>query len=276
MEYDICHMNIACSSMLYMYFLLLLLFQQSIIWIFYVCSSFSSSNVTKTAFFCLEYTLTHIKKTNEKNLVIVLILSRFVIEQIMSSDPTPPDYNADNDDSKDDEMFTSAISPSTATVPLDDDDEDDVNDTPAPFGLTSNQSVVSEGPTSSFGSTIYDSHVEKKDNNDSDDEDPFGAKKPSDRSSVPTTPSAPVPSNSPTPSPSTPSQLYPSTFAPSTPSSPQPSGFDTQVSSSSPDYKADYGQTEGESATPRQRINDDDIEITVSDPTKIGDVSFYS
>lgn len=266
MEYDICHMNIACSSMLYMYFLLLLffLFQQSIIWIFYVRSSFSSSNVTKTAWNI------HTQKNNEKNLVIVLILSRFVCEQIMSSDPTPPDYNAADDDPKEDEeMFTSAISPSTANVPLDDDDDDDVNDRTVPFGVSSNKSAGTEGPSSSFGSMRNDQHelsVEKKDDDPSDDEDPFGEKKSNVRSSVPTTPIAPVKSASPEPAPYTPSQLYPN--VPSSPS-PRTSGFDSQPSTPSQDYKADYG------ATARQRSNDNDIEITVSDPTKIGDVSCH-
>ena len=121
----------------------------------------------------------------------MLILSRSTISQSMASDqpPPPPDYRGDEDESKNDEsMYASTLPTGGANIPLDDDDDDD-DKNENPFGLTTNQSITPSSPKPSFEFSRNDPNDDKKDKDDTDeDDDPFGVKKPTDRSSVPTTP----------------------------------------------------------------------------------------
>lgn len=180
----------------------------------------------------------------------------------------PPTFGSD-DDNNDNEtsMYASAISPGTVDVSLSGaDDEDDEN----PFGLPppSSRPKTSTNTTNTVeSSTLYpaDSAADKT-TNDDDDDDVFGVNKQNTTSSTLSVPPQ-VPIAVPNPQPSSPIKQEAPVYENLNTSSPQTTTttYNSQTSSSS--------ATANKPSTPK-RSPDDTIEITVSDPTKVGDVSF--
>jgi hypothetical protein len=170
----------------------------------------------------------------------------------------PPNFGDDDENTTDNSMFVSAISPGTVDISLsgaDDDDDDDES----PFGAAPVRQKTPTNTTNTVESTV----------DDDDDEDPFGTKKSSNN----------TPSSS-----SVPAQVVPEPQSPSgkkqeshlySPDSPRPTTtFDSQISSSTPNSKSNSGEATTTTSKPVQkRSSEDTIEITVSDPAKVGEVS---
>jgi len=168
----------------------------------------------------------------------------------------PPSFGDDDENTADDSMFVSAVSPGTVDISLSGADDDDEEE--SPFGAPPVRQKTPTNTTNTVQSTV----------DDDDDEDPFGTKTTSNN-----TPSSPVPAQvvpepqSPTPKKQE-SHLY-------SPDSPGPTTtLASQISSSTPISKSNSGEAAATASKPVQkRSSEDTIEITVSDPTKVGDVS---
>jgi sorting nexin-1/2 len=187
----------------------------------------------------------------------------------------PPDFEAD-DPKNDDPMFVSAMSPGTVEISLDGGDDDEEEN---PF-VTPTPASIPKTPTSAVPSYVDD--VEKtffqqddaKVPVDEDDDDPFGEKKTSSKP-PPSPASSPVPKATPEPQPSTPvkqqSQFYTGDLNAAPPSPSRPSTYESQSSSSTSVSKADSTEKVVTTKPVQKRSSEDVIEITVSDPTKVGD-----
>ena len=163
----------------------------------------------------------------------------------------PPNFGDDDENA----MYTSALSPEPVDISLSGADDDDEEE--SPFG---SPPVRQKTPTNTTNT------VEANVNNDDDDEDPFGMKKASNNAPSLSVP-AQVPIAVPEPQSPTPkkqeSNLYPTDLNTGS------SSLDSELSSSTPVSKSETVTTK----PVQKRSSDDTIEITVSDPTKVGDVS---
>jgi hypothetical protein len=193
----------------------------------------------------------------------------------------PPEFGFDDDNNKnDDSLFVSVLSPTTVDVSLSGGEDEDDN----PFGQPA-PPAREKTPTNT--TNTVESSVDNEKNLvqqeksmidvDEDDEDVFGVK--TDSNNAPVLAAAPqVPVTVPEPPPPTPvKQESPSFSVASNTSSPSPvqskPTFDKQVSSSTPVSKTVLSETVTTSKSVQKRSNINDIEITVSDPSKVGDVS---
>ena len=174
--------------------------------------------------------------------------------------PPIDDLNGDDNETS---MYASAISPGTVNVSLDDDDDDE-----DPFGertSTSTRQKTLTNTTNTVETTADDENkLFKADTSavkvDEDDDDLFQKKNTSSSLTIPTQ----VPIAKPA---TQASQLYPTDLnTSSSPSATYDSGFS----------KDDSNETSTISKPPiHKRSNEHTIEITVSDPAKVGDVSFF-
>ncbi|CAF0998187.1 unnamed protein product [Adineta ricciae] len=194
---------------------------------------------------------------------------------------TPPDFEVDDSSKADDTLFVSAISPTTVDIPLSggEDDDDDEN----PFG----EAPPAREKTATNTTNSVEVPVENERNlpepeksivDINDDEDIFGANTPV--ATATTSSSTPVPKSelATGPAPSTPVKQESSLFSvdtssssPKTPVVKSTPSFDSQISSSTSTTKNVLSGTVTASHTVEKRGKDNDIEITVSDPTKVGD-----
>ncbi len=189
----------------------------------------------------------------------------------------PPDFEAD-DPKNDDPMFVSAMLPGTVEISLDGGDDDEEEN---PF-VTPTPASIPKTPTSAVPSYVDDAEKtffqqdDAKVPVDEDDDDPFGEKKTSSKP-PPSPASSPVPKATPEPQPSTPvkqqSQFYTGDLNAAPPSPSRPSTYESQSSSSTSVSKADSTEKVVTTKPVQKRSSEDVIEITVSDPTKVGDVS---
>jgi len=166
----------------------------------------------------------------------------------------PPSFGDDDENTTDDSMFVSAVSPGTVDISLSGADDDDEEE--SPFGAPSVRQKTTTNTTNTVESTV-----------DDDDDDPFGTKQTSNNTQSSSVPAQVVPEpQSPTPKKQE-SHLY-------SPDSPQPTTttLDSQISSSTPTSKSNAGEATT-SKPVQKRSSEDTIEITVSDPAKVGDVS---
>jgi hypothetical protein len=189
----------------------------------------------------------------------------------------PPDFEPD-DTKNDDPMFVSAVLPGTVEISLDGGDDDEEEN---PF-VTPALASIPKTPTSAVPSYVDDAEktfFQQDDSTvplDEDDDDPFGEKKTSSKP-PPSPASSPVPKATPEPQPSTPvkqqSQFYTGDLNAAPPSPSRPSTYESQSSSSTSVSKADSTEKVVTTKPVQKRSSEDVIEITVSDPTKVGDVS---
>jgi hypothetical protein len=165
---------------------------------------------------------------------------------------SPPDFG-DEDSKDDDQMFKSATLPVTDDIPLSGEDDDDEN----PFG---EPAVQKKTPTNTI--------------------------EPSTNNSTPLTVPPVTPIAVPEPQPPTPvkqdTKLFPSDSGinatqintSATEPARSTTSFESQLSASKPISSETAGiTTNGKSA--QKRSDDHNIEITVSDPTKVGEVCIY-
>jgi len=183
----------------------------------------------------------------------------------MATDDQPPsEFGVDDDESKEnDTMFVSAISPGTVDISLSGDEEDD-----NPFGdePPTTRKKTPTNTTNTVESSASDENNLFQANSasvkvDDNDDDLFGTNK----STAPATvspPSSPKPQDN---------QSYSADLNASSGSSSQPTTFDSQVSSSTP---VSTNEAAASASKPvKKRSDDDEIEIAVSDPTKVGEVN---
>ncbi|CAF2807375.1 unnamed protein product [Rotaria sp. Silwood2] len=198
----------------------------------------------------------------------------------------PPDFGHDDDDNtnnantkNDDVMFVSAMSPATVDVSLSGGEDDDEN----PFGPSTTREKTLTNTTNTVESYVdNEKTLFQKDKTtvevDEDDKDLFEAADTNFNQSVPVSPQVPivVSESQPSTPPSTP--LKQETSLPSTDSSdnsakPVQSNipFESQISSSTPTSKSVLSEPSTESKPVQKRSREHTIEITVSDPTKVGE-----
>ncbi|UJR16070.1 hypothetical protein I4U23_002983 [Adineta vaga] len=196
---------------------------------------------------------------------------------------TPPDFGVDDDNTKvEDSLFVSALSPVAVDVSLSDgenDDDDDEN----PFGAA----PPAREKTATNTTNIVETSVENEQNlfepekpvvNLDEDDDIFGVKTPSNnQTSVAAAAPSPVTVTKTESSPPTPMKQESPLFSVDTSvNSPPPPvrsvpSYDSQISSSTPISKSVLSGTVTATHTAAKRGKDNDIEITVSDPAKVGD-----
>lgn len=182
-------------------------------------------------------------------------------------DDGPPNFGSDDENTgNDSSMYVSTISPDQAGALGGGDDDDEEEN---PFGLpppAPSRHKSSTNTTNTVESpTVYPEASSAVKLDDDDDDDVFGVNKKTN-SAAPLSISTPVPD----PQPSSPIKQESALYENLNTSSPQPTTFNSQVSSSTP---VSNNETTTESKPVRKRNDDDTIEITVSDPTKVGDVS---
>jgi hypothetical protein len=210
---------------------------------------------------------------------------------------TPPDLDMDDDFNKtDDSMFTSALSPPTVDVSLSaEEDNEDEN----PFGESKPRKKTPTNTTNTVETSVDNEanlfeQPQSTININEDDEDLFGL----DNNPSPAVAAPQTPIVTPEPQPRTPLKQESPLFStssnmnsPSTPTkqekplfstdssvnSPPPirstPSYESQTSSSTPVSKSILNQTVSTSKPVRKYSKVHDIEISVSDPTKVGSVS---
>jgi hypothetical protein len=173
----------------------------------------------------------------------------------MSTDQAPPDFGVDDDTTtNDDSMFVSAISPTTVDISLSGADEDD-DENPFEAPPTTTRIKTPTNTTNTVESSVDDENKIFQQGNlpvhvDEDDEDLFAAKNTDNNS----------------PSVSVPAQVPIALSEPRTPVKQENQFYPT-------DLKSGYGETTTASKPVKTRSTENNIEITVSDPTKVGEVS---
>ncbi|CAF0782221.1 unnamed protein product [Rotaria sordida] len=195
----------------------------------------------------------------------------------------PPDFGHDDDDNNttntknDDSMYVSAMSPATVDISLNGEDDDE-----NPFGEPS--TTREKTPTNT--TNTVESYVDNEKTlfqpdkatleMDEDDKDLFGSENTSSNeppiAAAPPSPTV-VPERQLSTPPSTPlkqeTSLYPNV------NTVQPvqsnTKYESQISSSTPTPKSVLSESTTESKPVRKRSQEHTIEITVSDPTKVGE-----
>ncbi|CAF0843540.1 unnamed protein product [Rotaria sp. Silwood1] len=196
----------------------------------------------------------------------------------------PPDVGHDDDDNNtntknDDSMFVSAISPATVDVSLSGGEDDDEN----PFGSSTTREKTPTNTTNTVESYVdNEKNLFQPDKKtvkvDEEDKDLFGEEntsynqQPSDSPSVPIV----VPEKQPSTPPPTPIKQETSLYSTdSSVNAGQPLQanvpFESQLSSSTPTLKSVLSEPSTDSKPVQKRSHENNIEITVSDPTKVGD-----
>ena len=155
------------------------------------------------------------------------------------SQHVPPELTDDETNKTDESMFSSAISPPTVDVSLDavDDNDDDEEN---PFGETTSTPIISSAQIREKTPTNTTNVIEAMPSSFDDDNDPFGV----ETSQITT----PIKIERPAPSPPTPIQTE----------------FSSPLTTTE--------SIEIKPSAPIQRSNERKIEITISDPTKVGEV----
>ncbi|CAF0789435.1 unnamed protein product [Rotaria sp. Silwood1] len=196
----------------------------------------------------------------------------------------PPDVGHDDDDNNtntknDDSMFVSAMSPATVDVSLSGGEDDDEN----PFGSSTTREKTPTNTTNTVESYVdNEKNLFQPDKKtvkvDEEDKDLFGEEntsynqQPSDSPSVPIV----VPEKQPSTPPPTPIKQETSLYSTdSSVNAGQPLQanvpFESQLSSSTPTLKSVLSEPSTESKPVQKRSHENNIEITVSDPTKVGE-----
>jgi hypothetical protein len=201
----------------------------------------------------------------------------------MSQEPrdTPPDLFTD-ETNNDDSMFVSVMSPTTVDISLSAAEDDDDDEGESPFGPTPVRAAATTTMTTNTVEVSAESENKLLQQApttvqlDDDDEDPFGEAAPKTSAS----PVVAAPTKVVEAPPTTPikqeSELFPIDVRPTAPASPIRASvpFESQLSNRTTTPKSVLSETVTTSQPPvKKRSQGQNIEIHVSDPVKVGDVS---